>query len=71
MMLLPEGPGVNSLPRVRRAPAPRQGSYLLAEGEQTVPVFADYRWPSWLAPVDAGWKRSGAIASSHNSARSE
>lgn len=70
MMLLPEGPGVTGLPRVRRAPAPRQGNPL-AEGEVTVPVFASYRWPSWLAPVDAGWKRSGAVASSRDSVRSE
>jgi hypothetical protein len=69
-MLLPEGPGVTSLPRVRRAPAPRQGMHPLAEGEPTVPVFASYRWPSWLAPVDAGWKRSGAVAS-QTPARSE
>jgi hypothetical protein len=71
MMLLPEGTGVTGLPRVRRAPASRQGNQLLAGGEATVPVFATYRWPSWLAPVDAGWKRSGAVASSPNSARSE
>ena len=70
-MLLPEGPGVTSLPRGRRAPAPRQGSLPLAEGEPTVPVFASYRWPSWLAPIDAGWKRSGAVASSPSSQRSE
>jgi hypothetical protein len=70
MMLLPEGPGVTSLPRVRRAPALRQGGYSLSEGEPTVPVFAIYRWPSWLAPVDAGWKRSGAVVS-RDSARSE
>jgi hypothetical protein len=71
MTMLSEGAGVPSLPRVRRAPAPRQGVRLLAEGEPTVPVFASYRWPSWLAPVDAGWKHSGAVPTSKVSLRSE
>ena len=28
--------------------------------------FAEVRWPSWLAPVGASWKRTGATNATHD-----